>query len=76
MLKHRLYKRLTNGKPISAHITDLMFPQSYMLSATDIAYGIGKAAVISDPRCEDFLGLLNEKNGEPNKWKIDYLTRR
>ncbi|MEG0376150.1 MAG: hypothetical protein RR672_11005, partial [Raoultibacter sp.] len=29
MLKHRLYKRLTNGEPISAHITDLMFPQSY-----------------------------------------------
>lgn len=75
MLKHKLYRRLSNGKPISAHITELMFPQSYMLSTTDLCYIIGKAGVMSNPLCEDFLLLLDEKKVDQDKWKIDHLYK-
>ncbi|MCP1226205.1 hypothetical protein [Sebaldella sp. S0638] len=42
MLYHSIYKRLSNGYPISSHITDVMMPQSYVLSLTDLIYIVGK----------------------------------
>lgn len=33
-----MYLRQSNQKPISAHITDIMFPQAYMLSLSDLVY--------------------------------------
>ncbi|WOO86674.1 hypothetical protein RZE82_06035 [Mollicutes bacterium LVI A0039] len=32
ILSHNMYQRLSNGKPISKHITDIMFPGAYMLT--------------------------------------------
>lgn len=42
MLRHKMYQRLSNGKPISPHITDIMMPQNYALSLTDLIYIVGK----------------------------------
>ncbi|CDX00012.1 Hypothetical protein DPCES_0125 [Desulfitobacterium hafniense] len=42
MLRHKMFQRLSDGKPISSHITDIMFPQSYALSLTDLTYIVGK----------------------------------
>lgn len=50
MLKHNMYQRLSDHAPISAHITDIMFPQAYMLSVTDLVYIAGKQRLWNDPR--------------------------
>lgn len=73
MLRHNMYQRLSDGKPISAHITDLMMPQNYALSLTDLLYIIGKRGLLSEPECAPLLALLREKQIADNQWKIDYV---
>lgn len=73
MLTHHMYKRLTTGKPISAHITDIMVPQAYMLSLTDLVYIAGKCGLWSDERTNELKKLLEEKAVTNNEWKIDYI---
>ena len=75
MLQHQMFRRLSNKQPISPHITESMFPQSYHLSLTDLAYIIKKAQCINDPRVRDLLQLLNEKKTKNGGWKIDYIYK-
>lgn len=73
MLRHKIYQRLSNGKPISPHITDIMMPQSYALSLTDLVYIIGKRNLVNDENTAAVLALLKEKAVAENQWKIDYI---
>lgn len=73
MLRHKMYQRLTDGKPISPHITDIMFPQSYALSLTDLAYIVGKRHLTSEPDSAPLLRLIHEKQTGDSQWKIDYV---
>ena len=73
MLRHNLYQRLSNHKPISAHITDIMFPQAYMLTVTDLVYIAGKRQLWTDSRSGKLKELLDSKACGQNSWKIDYI---
>jgi hypothetical protein len=73
MLRHNMYQRLSTGKPISAHIIDIMMPQNYALSLTDLTYIVGKRRLQGDSRIIPILSLLKEKQVAENQWKIDYL---
>lgn len=73
MLRHNMYQRLSNGAPISAHITDIMFPQAYMLSLTDLVYIAGMANLWTDTRTNVLKDLIEQKLCDKNKWKIDYI---
>ncbi len=73
MLKHHMFKRLSNQQPISRHITDMMFPQAYMLSLTDLAYIADRQELWDDVRTTALKELLNEKMVQPGQWKIDYI---
>ena len=73
MLRHNLYQRLSNNAPISAHITDIMFPQAYMLTVTDLVYIAGKRKLWGDTRAHALKGLLDRKACDADCWKIDYI---
>ncbi|SBV96723.1 conserved hypothetical protein [uncultured Eubacteriales bacterium] len=73
MLRHKMFQKLSDGQPISAHITDIMFPQSYALSLTDLIYIVGKRRLTASEDSAALLRLLQEKQIEANQWKIDYL---
>ena len=75
MLSHKMFQRLSSGKPISAHITESMFPQSYALSLTDLVYILEKSRRSSEPQAQDLLQLLDEKRSKTNGWKIDYIYK-
>lgn len=75
MLRHKIFKRLSNGKPISPHITDIMMPQNYALSLTDLVYIVGKRRLLNDENAAPVLALLKEKEVGENQWKIDYVYR-
>lgn len=75
MLRHNMFQRLSNSKPISPHITDIMFPQSYALSLTDLTYIIGKRQLRMEKGSVPLLQLLTEKQIQLNKWKIDYIYK-
>jgi len=73
MLRHNLFQRLTDKKPISAHITDIMMPQSYALSLTDLVYIVGEANLSGKPASQALFTLLKEKEIASHQWKIDYI---
>lgn len=75
MLQHNLYQRLSTGHPISPHITESMFPQSYVLSLTDLVYIIEKSQHTTDPRAHDLLQLIHQKKTKTGGWKIDYIYK-
>lgn len=75
MLRHNMYQRLSDGKPISPHITDIMFPQSYALSLTDLIYIVGKRQLTKQRNSAPLLQLLKEKQEATVQWKTDYLYR-
>jgi hypothetical protein len=72
MLRHNMYQRLSSGAPISAHITDIMMPQSYALSLTDLVYIAGKRKLTDKSECASLMKLINSKQISENQWKIDY----
>lgn len=73
MLRHHLYQRLSNQEPISAHITDIMFPQAYMLTLVDLVYIAGRQNLWKDPRTLPLKTLLDSKACGNNSWKISYI---
>ncbi len=73
MLRHKMFQRLSDGKPISPHITDIMIPQSYALSLTDLTYILGKRRLTAEKNSAPLLRLLLEKQIATDQWKIDYL---
>ncbi|MGH0053438.1 MAG: hypothetical protein ACQ5SW_08640 [Sphaerochaetaceae bacterium] len=73
MLRHNFYQRLSTKEPISAHITDIMFPQAYMLTVTDLVYIAGKRDVWGDSRSHALKELLVSKACNTDTWKIDYI---
>lgn len=75
MLQHNLYRRLSNGQPISPHITESMFPQSYVLSLTDLVNILQKSQCSTDPRTQDLLQLIQQKQTKTGGWKIEYIYK-
>lgn len=73
MLQHNLFQRLSNQSPISAHITDIMFPQAYMLTITDLVYIAGEKGLWNCLESQELRKLLLKKSCEKNSWKIDYI---
>lgn len=73
MLRHKMFQRLSDGKPISSHITDIMFPQSYALSLTDLVYIVGKRQLGYNENVAPILAMLKEKEVKENQWKIGYI---
>lgn len=72
MLMHKMFQRLSKPEPISKHITDITFPQSYFLSLSDLVYIAGKRKLMNDENYNSMKLLLKEKEVEENKWKIEY----
>lgn len=75
MMRHNYYQRLSDGKLISAHITDIMIPQNYALSLTDLVYIIGKRNLTKTKEALPLMTLLREKQVSEQQWKIDYIYR-
>lgn len=73
MLSHHMYQRLSNQKPISGHIMDIMFPQAYMLSLTDLVYIANNRGLWHDVRTLPLKETLKQKKIGNHQWKIDYI---
>lgn len=73
MLKHNMFQRLSNGLPISAHITDIMFPQAYMLSLTDLVYIANERELWDYEELILLKKLINKKRREKKGLMIDYV---
>lgn len=73
MLQHQLFLRLSENKPISAHITDNVFPASYVLSLTDLMYIVYQGHLKQHEKVQPLLKLLDSKRTNQGGFKIDYI---
>lgn len=73
MLKHNMYQSLSNQQCISKYIDEIMFPQAYMLSLTDLVYIVNERNLWWDQRTIPLKNLLEEKQVGSGQWKIEYI---
>lgn len=74
LLKHQLVKRLSEDKPITQHILDISFPESYHLNIVELIRFARDANLLNDPRT-DFVRQYLRDNREESGWKINYRYR-
>ncbi|THB60377.1 hypothetical protein ESZ54_10815 [Vagococcus silagei] len=72
MLKHQMYLRLSENVPISPHITDSIFPETYPLSLTDLVEIVGRAQLKNRIEVQPLLNLIESKKTVDGGWKVDY----
>ena len=75
MLKHQFFKRLSMDKPISPHITESTFPQSYVLSITDLLYIASKGKILGEANSSALIEKIQQKRTKNGGWKIEYLYK-
>lgn len=75
ILSHRLFKRKSSGSPITKHIMDISFPESYHTNIVDLLRLMALAQVKNDPRVDDAITYIQSKAIEQNLWRISYRYR-
>ena len=75
LLQHNLYQRLTNNEPITKHILDIAFPQTYQLNVVellDIAY---MTKNMNSLRVKHTVDLIKSRKTKDNDWRINYIYK-
>ncbi|MBN2738222.1 MAG: hypothetical protein JXR70_14655, partial [Spirochaetales bacterium] len=72
LLEHELLFRLSNGEPITKHILDISFPESYNLNCIELLLLIFEVGKIKDNRAEKLINYLKSKKIKNEYWKINY----
>ncbi len=68
MLEHKFYKRLSNGKPITQHITDLSFPESYHLNVVELLMFASKTNLLANENATDLVNYINKQQTATGNW--------
>lgn len=72
LLDHRLYKRLSNGQPITERILDISFPASYHLNIVELIRFAAEADLMVDNRVNDAVEYLQNLITKNSGWKLTY----
>lgn len=75
ILKHELYKRLSNKEPINNHILDLAFPASYQLNVVELLELAYQTGSIKNENCKSAIDYINSKKSKDGYWKINYIYK-
>lgn len=75
LLMHQMYKKISNQKPISAHITDLFFPQAYPLGILDLLEIGHLADILQMPECSDIVDYIASLQREDGHWPTTYVYK-
>ena len=74
LLQHQLVRKLSDGKPITRHIMDISFPESYHLNIVELIRFAANAGLLDDPRSQYAIRYLQTKKGKSG-WKSDFRYR-
>jgi hypothetical protein len=71
ILNQRVCYRLHDDQPITPHILDLSFPESYHLNLIELLQILKEAGRLNDPRCKAALAhVLTRKRSDG--WRVNY----
>lgn len=71
ILQHRLLYRLSQDTPITPHILDISFPESYHLNILELLQTIEWAGRLTDPRCRYALEYLQGRK-KAGAWRVSF----
>ncbi|MFN8432193.1 MAG: hypothetical protein U0V04_19585 [Spirosomataceae bacterium] len=72
LLEHSFYKRLSNGKPITNHITDISFPESYQLNVVELLRFASSKGLQNHPKTQDLIEFVKNKQTKNGIWKCTF----
>lgn len=72
ILEHKFLKRISKDEPITKHITDISFPETYHLNAVDLLRFANKANLMQNENTKDLIKLINERKTKGGKWKNNF----
>lgn len=75
ILKHELYKRLSNKEPINKHILDLAFPASYQMNIVELLELGYETGNLKTEGCLSALEFIKHKRTKEGYWKINYVYK-
>jgi len=75
LLQHQLVKRLHKDSPITQHIMDISFPESYHLNIVELIRFVGRANLLEDSRAKYAVQYLENLQTNDGCWKINYRYR-
>ena len=75
LLKHNLIFRLSEDKPITKHILDISFPESYNLNIVELIRFASQADLLNDKRTDKVIEYLQSVKTNKGDWKISYRYR-
>lgn len=73
ILRHELYKRLSNKEPINSHLLDLAFPASYQLNIVELLELAHRTGNIHKEGCQNALEYIDSKMTKDGYWKVNYI---
>ena len=71
LLEHQLVKRKSEDAPITRHIMDISFPESYHLNIVELIKFAARANLLKDPRTQYAVSYLQQVK-KANGWRMDF----
>ena len=71
LLEHHLVNRLSKTEPITSHILDISFPESYHLNIVELIRFASNAQLLDDPRTQYAVSYLQSKKVDSG-WKTNF----
>lgn len=72
LLNHQLIMRLSKEKPITHHILDISFPESYHLNIVELIRFASEAGLLKDKRTDKAVQILESIKNKDGGWKVNY----
>lgn len=72
ILEHRFFKRLSKDKPITQHITDISFPESYHLNIVELLRFASRSNLIENSLTADLTDYIEKQQTKDGKWKNNF----
>lgn len=75
LLEHQLYQRLSNDEPITKHILDIAYPQSYQLNIIELLEIAYMTNSMNNPEVKLAVDYIESKRIKGSGWKINYIYK-
>ncbi|MBA9076763.1 hypothetical protein [Rufibacter quisquiliarum] len=75
ILQHKFFKRLSKDEPITKHITDISFPETYHLNAVELLRFAKKTNLLLHENAADLIDLINKRQNKHGKWKNSFTYK-
>ena len=75
ILEHKFFKRLSKDEPITKHITDISFPETYHLNVIELLRFASKANLLQNEKTTDLINYINSRQTKEGKWKNNYIYK-